>query len=952
MGISRQLVVKFLGDSSQLQGVYSAVTKDAQKFDKEIKKHGVSMQAVGKIMLAVGGTITGAMAATVVAVSKTGVEVDKFSKQTGVSREEIQKLGYAALQEHASMEQLASGLIKLSKNMYDASMGTGEAKDTFDSLGISVKNSDGSLRNSSDVLLDVADRFKNMTNETEMSGAAMKIFGKSGAELVPFLRMGRDGIEELKKEAERLGIVMSEDSVKNMKAFDDSMTAVKAGVGGFGTQIASALIPYMNKLADGLKTALEWFNKIPGPIKQVVIVGTALAGVIALISGAFIVLGPTILAALTAAWPFIAAAGALGAAGVLVYNSWNKVAAFFMTVWDKIAADAKIVWGGIRTLILGEIALILKGLQAMTGWIPGWGDKLKSAVSAVEKQLHAAVSDIQTGYTARSKNRYQEHYNWMVKKNEKKNKDIQDQEDDANNTKNQKTKEQLEKEKKLAEERAKIEEQADQALLQTKLQSTKNIDEQLELQLELLRKNKKKELDEATKVGASTAKIEAKYTLEETQIRKQAADRKIEIEKDLQKQLLNSQSDLTENLTEQKNIRLKLLEMERDEAIKKAEEQGKGVEEIKKIYANRTAAIEKSYNDGIKKVSAVIKKELLSSQQSLTKNLLEQKNAQLDLLKLEEDAAAEQAENEGKSAEYIATLHQIYSNRKLVVEQDYNDSMDELKRQQNADLLALDEEYYDSIASSERHSYSERLQAQKESWRLRFKQLDDERKEAIRVAEEKGESVKAVEELYDKKSRNLLEQQKDQYYQVGLQMARSFTGFTDAIISGSSTLGESLRDMLVSIINTIEQQVIAKAIAAEAIAYADSWWSLGSSLSSLAVVASKVWPAVAALEALKVGAYALAEGALVTGPTLAMVGEGRSDEVVLPLDDRTFEMLGKSIVKNQTSNTTNNNQSQSQVYNDNRTINLGRYVDKSGLKKLARDLDPIFTAEDKRKGKK
>jgi hypothetical protein len=952
MSISKQLVVKFLGDNTQLHGVYSAVTSDAQKFDKEIKRHGVSMQAVGKIMLAAGGAIVGAMAATVVAVSKTGVEVDKFSKQTGVSREEIQKLGYAALQEHVSMEQLASGLTKLSKNMYDASMGTGEAKDTFDSLGISVKNSDGSLRNSSDVLLDVADKFKNMTNETEMSGAAMKIFGKSGAELVPFLRMGRDGIEDLKKEAERLGIVMSEDSVKGMKAFDDSVTAVKAGVGGFGTQIASALVPYMTKLADGLKSALEWFNKIPKPVREAVTVGTALAGVVALISGAFIVLGPAILTALAGAWPFIAAAAALGAAGILVYNNWNTVAAFFMTVWDKVVAATRIAWAGIRLYILTELDLILKGLQAFTGWIPGWGDKLKGAITAVEKQMHSATDDLHKNVNALTQNRYDEHYNWMVARNKKKNEDIQTDDNKAGSTKIQKTKEQLEKEKKAAEERAKIEEQANQALFQTKLQSTKNLDEQLKLQLKLLEAAKKKEIDEATKAGVSTASIEANYKLQEIQIRKDAADKKIEIERDLQKQLLSSQSDLTENLTEQKNIRLKLLEMEKEEAVKKATEEGTDVNKVKELYKNRADAIEKSYNDGIKKVNDTLKKELISSQQSLTKNLLEQKNAQLDLLKMEEDAAATQAAKEGQTQEQIAQIHQVYANKRLAIEQNYNDDLEATKRQQAQDLLNAEIDYLDKVASDERKSYTKRYNAAKQADALRLRLLDKERKEAVKKAKETGEDVAKVEEKYDLRRRNMIYAQEQAHKQAYQNMASQVVDYLDQLAAGEITLKEIIKNMILNWMSAEEELTIAEGIAGIAKAWAQAGGNPFVALPLIAPIIATTAQSIAGWEVGKAAVRGLESGGLAVGPSFNLIGEGDYDEAVLPLSPEVFNKIGEGIAKNQSNNTTNNNSSSQTVINNGNTYNLGRYVDKSGLKRLARDLEPIQTAEKSRKGQK
>jgi hypothetical protein len=951
MAISKRLVVQFLGDSSQLQGVYSTVTKDAQKFNKEIKNHGVSMQAVGKTMLAVGGTIVGALAATVVAVSKTGVEIDKMSKTTGVSREEIQKLGYAALQEHASMEQLSAGLVKLSKNMYDANMGTGEAKDTFEELGISVKKSDGTLRSSSDVLLDIADKFKGMTNETEISGAAMKLFGKSGAELVPFLRMGRDGIEELKKEAERLGIVMSEDSVKNMKAFDDSVTAVKAGIGGFATQIASTLVPYMIDLADGLKNAVEWFNQIPAPVRQAVTVGTALAGVVALISGAFIVLGPAILTALAGAWPFIAAAAALGAAATVVYNNWYKVAAFFMTVWDKVVAATQIAWDGIKFYILSRIDLILKGLAAFTSWIPGWGDKLKGAIAAVEGQMHSSLDGLHKNQIALTQNRYKEHYDWMVENSKKKNTDIQKNENDANNDKNKKTKEQLDKEKKAAEQAAKerlnIEQESankytnaaisaqDKIVDNEKKSNTERLaalSESLKLRLEALKVSYEKEKTEAEKVNADTTNITKSYNLEKTALEQDAAAK----EKAIIENSKKNNRDLISLYTE-----VERAAKDRADAIS-TESGGIGLEgAAKELYD-----LESQFKDTINGITRYYE-DMTATFAGLTQ---EQKD---QYIKSWTDAGVEfeingngtvdlhrQILNEQLKADkkYAADKKKILDATKL-----YNEQLDKAYKDGNV-------KRYKELLNSEQGTLSARLagnqkmiNAYYEAWQASHRSTMSYMAEAMQTTYSGltnffADILKGTESISGAWS-NL----KDTIANMLAQMvAQWLAGRTAMLIFGQ----------------TAEATLTASSVAAAAAAAA-AWAPAAAAVSLVSWGANSI-PAMAgmtsayALSKLLSSITGLAEGGLATGPSINLIGEGKHNEAVLPLSDEVFAKIGEGIVRNRitNNNNTSTNNNPTVINNsDNRTINLGRYVDKSGLKKLWRDLEPIKTSEDKRKGK-
>lgn len=273
--INGEAAIKAIEDVAKKAG-------DAEKKMQDWQKTAVS---VGKGLMAAGATIIGGMSAILVSTTNASSEIDKLAKQTGRSREELQALGYAAQQEHASLAGLATGLNRLSRNMLDAAAGTGEAKDAFAALGISLVDANGNLRSSTDVLLDVADLFSQMTNETEMTAVAMKLFGRSGAELVPFLRLGGAEIQRLSQEARDLGFVMGEQSVKDLKKFDDQLTAIRAGFAGAGRQIAVDLLPYAQQLSEWLTDAVKWFNSLPEPVRRTATVATALGGALALVAG-------------------------------------------------------------------------------------------------------------------------------------------------------------------------------------------------------------------------------------------------------------------------------------------------------------------------------------------------------------------------------------------------------------------------------------------------------------------------------------------------------------------------------------------------------------------------------------------------------------------------------------------------------------------------------------------
>jgi len=923
VAISKNLVVKFLGDSSQLQGVYKSVTSDAQKFGREVKNHGVSMQAVGKTMLAVGGTIVGAMAATVVAVSKVGTQIDKYSKQTGVSREEMQKLGYAALQEHASMEQLANGLTKLSKNMYDASTGTGEAAKAFSDIGVNVQTADGHLRNSSDVMLDVAEKFRGMSNESEKSAIAMKIFGKSGADLVPFLNMGRDGIEELKKEAERLGIVMSEDSVKKMKEFDDSITAVKAGVGGLGTQIASTLIPYTAKLADNLKSAVEWFNKIPKPVRESATVGVTLTGVLTLLAG---VITTMVIPALSKIHPAIGITiGAVGllSAGIKYLDSTNQVvAAHIRSAWDRLLAFLNSTWKGLETSVWTMVREALKALNTFTGWIPGWGKGLNAAISAVEKERQASLLAANANFNAMMKGTYQQHYDDLTKIVKNKNKTMSDAIFAAY-------------EQRMQQERQALTSSAEfqKANYATKLKMLKDTETKELANTKLTAEQK---LQIQREYGTLEAGLKAQKAKEQTAAEKQAAKEANDKAKQAAQERLNNEKEWREKLFNETHNELEKLNHEEELALSEANMTAKAKADVVAYYDKKRSDLAKSEAKKRTELANEEAKKLADNEKDWTDKVFEITHNELENL----NKAEEEALNKENLTEKAKTDIKAYytQRRKELGDAEVKKALDH----QN-ELLERAQNYSNRLYELTHDEYDNRLKA-----------LDTAESKELKQTELTEQEKTDIIDFYAKQRLKVYEDEENSYYKTGLQMAQTFTSFTDSIRDGSTTIGEALQNLLISIINTIEQQVIAKAIAAEAIAYADSWWSFGSSLASLATVASKVWPAVAALEALKFGVSALAEGGLTTGPSVNLIGEGAYPEAVLPLSDEVFAKIGEGIIKNQTVNNDNRttNSSSPTVVNHYHTYELGKYVDKSGLKKFARDIQPILVSEDRRKGKK
>lgn len=243
---------------------------DSAALDKGLRDAESSLSSFSKTL---GTTLVVAAAAlatagAAMAVSLKGAvdqadNLGKAAQKFGVPVEELSKLKHAADLSDVSLETLGTSLGKLSKNMVEAAAKpTSEAALAFNALGVSVKGSDGSLKSSSVVLADLADRFSVMKDGAGKTAAAMAVFGRSGAEIIPLLNSGRDGLQQMADEAAKLGLVITEKTAKAAEAFNDNLTRLGKVKEGIVTILAAKMLPAMESLTNRMVEVAKETNVV------------------------------------------------------------------------------------------------------------------------------------------------------------------------------------------------------------------------------------------------------------------------------------------------------------------------------------------------------------------------------------------------------------------------------------------------------------------------------------------------------------------------------------------------------------------------------------------------------------------------------------------------------------------------------------------------------------------
>lgn len=231
----------------------------------------------------------------------TGDALDEMSQRVGVSVETLSVWKPAAEQSGVSGESFEKGLRKLSTTMLEAATGSEDAARNFAAVGVEFKNQDGTLRATDQVLLDLAERFKAMPDGAEKTALAVQLFGKAGADLIPFLNQGRDGINELAAEMQALGVQMSSETAAQAGNFNDALDKLHLATKSIGNQIIASLLPALNDMAGGMVESAKQGGTLRTILDGVVLVLKTLALGAATVGKAFVALGEAIGAGVAAA---------------------------------------------------------------------------------------------------------------------------------------------------------------------------------------------------------------------------------------------------------------------------------------------------------------------------------------------------------------------------------------------------------------------------------------------------------------------------------------------------------------------------------------------------------------------------------------------------------------------------------------------------------------------------
>lgn len=223
------------------------------------------------------GAVAAAATGVFASVTKMAEGFDELSDLSGLvnaSVKEIEELNYVASLTDSSTEAVASSLQSLNKNAGDAALGVGKAKKIFEKIGVSVKDGNGNLKTSAQLLGEVGGAIKDMDQ-----GQQIAVLERLGIDKTMIHSLTSD-VSGLKDEFHALygqAGIDADKAAQEASDYMDALTRVKTALGATGKAIAARFFSritqsmnifrekfteYMPKIVDTIAPVIDMILKL------------------------------------------------------------------------------------------------------------------------------------------------------------------------------------------------------------------------------------------------------------------------------------------------------------------------------------------------------------------------------------------------------------------------------------------------------------------------------------------------------------------------------------------------------------------------------------------------------------------------------------------------------------------------------------------------------------------
>lgn len=270
-----KLFGSILVDDKEAQKSLSRTDKKTKTLGDRLRSGIKTAGKWGAALAAAGVAAGAAMFGLVNKATQAADAIAKGAEKVGMSTDFYQEMEYWASQNGIAHEQMEKALGRFNQRLGQAQNGNEKYSTALKELGIDLGAVESGQLSTEDAFAQSISTLSEMESEQDKVNLATELFGtRMARDLLPALNDGSLSIDEARKKAQELGLVMSEDQLQAAETFQDSWDNIKRSLSTAATQMGLELMPMFQKLLDwviaNLPAIRETFSNVFGFIQTAI----------------------------------------------------------------------------------------------------------------------------------------------------------------------------------------------------------------------------------------------------------------------------------------------------------------------------------------------------------------------------------------------------------------------------------------------------------------------------------------------------------------------------------------------------------------------------------------------------------------------------------------------------------------------------------------------------------
>jgi hypothetical protein len=243
-------IEKIAGSFKQLRGAFFTTGKHLNNLTNSLAKIAAPLGiASGAIIKSFTGGIKNA--------KDYANTIADLSERLGVNAKFLQEQQYLSKMNAGSAEEMNSALSNLSKQYGALKSGTGKLFATLEKFAPAVLKQMQSAKSTEEAYNIIIRSIRKLEDPSKKLYLAQLAFGDSGKAMVHIANQSEESLEDLKKEANEAGSIMSNETVKAAQDLGDKIVQLRTHINSIFATIMSKLLPVVTPL---VKRITEWIK--------------------------------------------------------------------------------------------------------------------------------------------------------------------------------------------------------------------------------------------------------------------------------------------------------------------------------------------------------------------------------------------------------------------------------------------------------------------------------------------------------------------------------------------------------------------------------------------------------------------------------------------------------------------------------------------------------------------